>query len=141
MQDRAVAFLGGSGGFEHLQAAHRAGTGGEMIRLDAHALQDVDEEVRQWVVALAVKDEVLAMLEAAAREEDWQVGGDMGVRVAEIAAVEHHRAVEQGLVALFVRLQGVEETGEQLHVLGIDPFEIGQLCGAATVVREVVVAV
>jgi len=44
----------------------------------------------------AVEEQVLAVLEAATGEDDRQIGGDMGVGIAEVAAVEHHGAVEQG---------------------------------------------
>src|SRR6266508_6171362 len=101
-----------SGKSRHLQPAHRAGTGGELVGFDPEALQHADEEVRQWVVTLAVEREMLAVLETAAGKQRGQVRGDVRVRVAEVRAVKNHRAVEQGVAAFLARLQFGEEMVE-----------------------------
>ena len=54
----------------HFQAAHRCGGGGEGVGFDAEALQHRDEEVRQRVIPLGIKTEMLPVLEAAAGEEN-----------------------------------------------------------------------
>ena len=59
------------------QTAHGAGGGGEAVGFDAELLEHGDVEVRQRVVVLGIEGEVLAVPEAAAGEEDGQVGGDV----------------------------------------------------------------
>jgi hypothetical protein len=64
-------------GSRDFQPAHGAGGGGEAIGFDAELLEHGDVEVRQRIVALGVEGGVLAVPEAAAGEEDRQVGGDL----------------------------------------------------------------
>src|SRR5262249_39908881 len=84
----------------HLQPAEGAAAGGELVRLDAQALEHGDEQVRQRVVLLLVEGEVLAVAEAAAREQDGEVVVGVRVGAAHAGAVQHHRPVQQRLVAL-----------------------------------------
>ena len=65
-------------------------------------MQHGEEHIRQRIVPLAVEREVLAVAEAAAGQDRRQVEAGVRVGVAEVGAVEHHRAVEQRL-PLFVR--------------------------------------
>ena len=82
------------------------------------------------------------MLEAAAREENRQVCRHVGVRIAHVAAVEHHRSVQKRLVS-FVTSPSARRTAlrQKLHVLTVDPLQLGHLLAALAVVREVVVAI
>ena len=67
------------------------------VVLDPHPLEHRDEQVRQRIVVFAVEREVLAVPEAAAGEERRQVRRRVRVGVAEVGAVQDHRAVEQRL--------------------------------------------
>src|SRR5690242_17539491 len=112
-----------------------------MVRLDAEALENVDEKVGQRVVALAIEDEMPAVLEAAAREQNGQVGRHMRIRVTEVAAVEHHGAIQQGFAALSMRFQISEETCQQLHMFAIDHLKLRQFLRISAMMREVMIAV
>ena len=74
---------------EHARAA------AEAIRLDAHLVQHADEEVGQRLVVLAVEGDVTGVAEAAAGEQDRQVVAGVRRGVPQVAAVEHHRLIEQ----------------------------------------------
>src|SRR5690349_1701095 len=111
--------LGALSGFDHLQAAHGAGAGSEMVGFDPEPLEDVYKEVWQWIVSVAVEDQMLAMPETAARKEDGQIGRHVGIRVAEVAAIEYHRAVQQGFIALSLRFQVREEACQQFHMFTV----------------------
>src|SRR5882724_6449674 len=52
-----------------IQSAHGPGRGGEFVRLEGHALQHRDEEIRERVIMLCVESKVLSVLKATAREE------------------------------------------------------------------------
>ena len=81
------------------------------------------------------------MLEAAAHEQGRQVRRRMGAGVAEIAAVQDHRAVQQGLAVFLGGLQVGHQLGEQRHVHAVDLLELLELLGGAAVVRKAVVTV
>src|SRR5215475_13763051 len=119
----------------HLQSLHRAGAGSESVRFNAEPLQHADEEVRQRIVALAVESEVLALFEAAAGEESGKVRGDVRVRIAEVRAVQRHRAVEQRVDAFMTGLQFGEEMIEQLHMRLINHFKLPKLIRRFSMVR------
>src|SRR5262245_49229094 len=70
------------------QAGQRARASAELVRLDAQPLQHADEEVAQGRVLL-VESEVLAVLEAAAGEQDGEVLDGVAAAVAEVAAQEN----------------------------------------------------
>src|SRR5262249_26163921 len=75
--------------------AQRTGARAEAVDIDAGALQHADEEIGQRRRIGAFEGEMLAVAEAAAREEDGQVARRMAARVAEVAREEHAGAVEQ----------------------------------------------
>ena len=84
----------------HLQPFHRPGAAGELVTFNAQPLQHRDEQIRQRIVVGFVESEVLAVFESAAGQQHRQVVIVVVVAVAEIAAVEDLRAVEQRGVAL-----------------------------------------
>lgn len=49
---------------DKLQSLHCSGGGCEMIRLDAHLLEDADEEIGERIVVTAVEGDMLPVLEA-----------------------------------------------------------------------------
>ena len=75
--------------------------------LDPHPLEHRDEQVRQRIIAAAVEGQVLAVPEAAAGEERRQVRRRVRVGVAEVGAVQDHRAVQQRLAAFPGGLQAL----------------------------------
>jgi hypothetical protein len=115
-----------SGRSRHFQPAHGAGGGGEAVGFDAELLEHGDVEVRQRVVALGVEGEVLAVPEAAADEEDGQVGGDDGSRRPGKGELD------QMIVGLLSRNQRPDECeclglflaggGQVVHVLEVEPL-------------------
>ncbi len=50
---------------DQVQAAHRPGRRGELIRIDTHALEHGNEEVRQRVIVLGVEHMVLTMIKTS----------------------------------------------------------------------------
>ena len=85
-----------------LQPLQRSLAGTERRDLQAESLKHGHIEVAQGSVVFSIKGQVLAVLEAAARQEDGQVGGFVRVGIAQVAAEQDHRAVEQRL-AFFLR--------------------------------------
>ena len=127
-------------GSRDIQAAHGSGGGGEAVGFDAELLEHGDVEVRQRVVALGVEGEVLAVPEAAAGEDDGQVGGDVAVGVAHVAAVEDHGAVDERLAVFRGGAEVGDELVEEAHVLVVDALELGDFLRVFPVVGQVVVA-
>ena len=56
-------------------------------------------------IIVAPEGNMLAMLEASAGEQNWQVRIVVNVRITHAAAVEHHGAVKQPLAILFLACQ------------------------------------
>ena len=78
-----------------LKPVDRAGAGAERVGLHAELLQHADEQLGQRRVVLDVAGDVLAVLVAAAGEQDRQVGRAVAAGVAEVAADQHLRGIEQ----------------------------------------------
>src|SRR2546421_372341 len=95
------------------QPAHRTGSGREPVRFKPHSLQHADEQVGQWVVPGPVEGQMLTVLESTAGENHWHVCGGVLVRVAKIAAVEHHASIEKRSIAIPSSLQLAEHLGKQ----------------------------
>src|SRR5688572_25288957 len=81
---RHVGLQTRASGLSHLQPAHRARAGRELVRLQSHALQHRDEEIRQWIIVLRIEREMLAVLEAATCKNGRHVRGHVRVRIAEV---------------------------------------------------------
>ena len=64
------------------------------------------------------------MPESAAGEERRQVRRRVRIRVAEVGAVQDHRAVQQRRAVFPGGLQALEQVGEQLHVPFVDGLEL-----------------
>ena len=78
---------------------------------------------------------------AVAGEEDGQIVVIVAVAVADAAAVDEHRAIEERRFALADRLEPGEEVGELLDVKAVDLLELPRASpGLPAVVREVVVS-
>lgn len=74
---------------------------------------------------LGVEGEALSVPEAAAGEDDGQVGGDVAVGVAHGAAVEDHGAVDERLAVLRGGAEVGDELIEEAHVFVVDALELG----------------
>src|SRR4051794_16878126 len=103
-----------------IEATHGAGGRGELVGLQAEALQHRDEEIWQRIIVLGVEGEMLAMLETAASEESGEIRGYVGVGISKIGTVENHGAVEERLAIFAHVLQIGEKIGQELHVPFID---------------------
>ena len=86
----------------HFQAGEASAAAGEGVRLNPHALHHAHEQIAERSVVVALEGEMLAMLESPAGEQNGQVGIVVNVRIAHVAAVEHHGAVKQPLAILFL---------------------------------------
>jgi hypothetical protein len=119
-----------------------ASVAAKVVSLDTEVLQHGDEEIAEGFVLHGVEGEVLAMFEAAAGEENGQVGAVVDVRIAEVAAVEDHRLIQQAC-AIGGRCGG--ESGEEIaqvtHLLEVHFFEFGELFLRLAVVAEIVVTI
>ena len=60
--------------------------------------------------------------------------------VAQVAAEEHHRPVEQAVALLLRLLQLGQEVAQGLHLFQFERLELGDLARVLAVVRQVVMA-
>src|SRR5262249_44647929 len=67
----------------------------ETVQLDAHLLHHADEQVRQWLVVLAVEGDMAGVLEPSSGQHDRQVVARVGGGVPKVAGVQHHCLIEQ----------------------------------------------
>jgi hypothetical protein len=109
------------------------------VGLDAHILQHGNEEVAERLVVIPLEGEVLAVLKAAAGEEDGKVGVVVDVGISKVAAVEDHGAVEEALSAFLFVGEVADEFPKKCHVLAVGGFELLHLFLLLPVVAEVVV--
>src|SRR6185436_18153085 len=93
-----------------LQSRQRSRARPKLVRFDAQALEHADVEIAQGRRVLWLEGEMLAVLETTTGEENRQVLRGMAAAVAEVAAQENGRAVEQ-IRAVLLRLL---EPGEQV---------------------------
>ena len=70
----------------NFQSRKRPRARSKLVRCDAEALEHVHEEVAQGLRVFRIEVKMLAMLEAAASEEDGQVLCGMAAAIAEVAA-------------------------------------------------------
>ena len=138
---RAPPLRSGRGNSCQLQSAHRAGGRGELVGFDAHALEHRNVEVGQRVIVGLAECVMLAMPETAARKNRGHIETRVGVGVAEVGTVKHHRAIEERVFGFAHGFQVGEQFGEELHVPLVDGGELGAFLLGFSVVREVVVTV
>ncbi len=112
----------------------------ELIRLDSQTLEHADEQIRQRIIPLSVKDQMLAVLESAAGEQDRQVVVAMGVGVAHARSLQNRGLFEERAAAVGAGLQRAEKLAEDpelslFHLAqGFDYF------GTAAMVCQIVMA-
>jgi hypothetical protein len=104
-------------------------------------LEHGNEEIAERFVVIAFEGVVLAVLEAAASEQNGEVGVVVLVRIAHVAAEENHRAVEEAGVVFVLRGEALDEFAIEHHLLAVSVFELFHLFGRLTVMAEAVVAV
>src|SRR5689334_16625194 len=83
---------------------------------------------------------MLAVLEAAASEEHGQVPDGMAAAVAEVAAEEDRRAIEQAAAILLRLLELREQVAHGLHRLHLHDFELLEFTRVLAVMRQIVMA-
>ena len=125
----------GTSGFQPRQCP---GARSELVGLDAEPLQHADVKIAQRWRVLRIEREMLPVLEAAACEQHWQILRRVIAGVAQIAAEEDHRPIEQRLSLLLGLLQLREELGDDLHFFEFDLFELLDLAGVLPVMRQIV---
>src|SRR4051812_49406049 len=81
------------------QPGQSPGAAAEHVGLDAHALKHAHEEIAKGRVIGLIEGQMLAVPEAAAGQQDRHVLDAVLAGVAQVAAEEDHRPVEQALVA------------------------------------------
>ena len=113
--------------------------GRKCVRFDAHVVQHADEEVGQRRVLSLVVCDVASVLVVAARQEDWQVSRVVGVCVAEIAAEQHCRVVEQRLAILPRFFQLIEQITEATYECCFDLHELRDSGRVLAMMRQGVV--
>src|SRR5207244_910120 len=89
-------------------------------------------------VVPAVVAEVATVPEAAAGEEDRQVGVVVRRRVAEVAGVEDHGTSQEIVLAFAALLELSQELAEDADLGFLDQGQLLQLAGLLTVVRSIV---
>src|SRR5262249_38221304 len=133
---------GGKTSSGQLQSRQRSRAHREAIGFDAEPLEQREVEIAQRDAFPRLRriGLVLTVLEAAAGEDDRQVGVDVRIPVADAAAMEDHRAVqERAAVRLFNRSQLVEEMGELLHLVQLDLHEQVDILLKLPMVRQRVI--
>src|SRR3954469_2307372 len=86
----------------------------ELLLLEIHLRQQADEEVgHRRVLRRANVLAALVLAAATTRDEDRKVGVIVLIAVAEAAAVEDERMIQQGAVAVGRLLQLVQEVREE----------------------------
>ena len=111
----------------------------QAIRRNTHSVKHGEIEV---IERLRFDLEMPARLDGAtslASHDDRQVVMIVTVAVADSAAVDDHRTVEQRARAFWNRLEFAEQIGKLLDMESIDDLELLVLLGIASVVREVMV--
>src|SRR5205085_10158586 len=76
-------------GLRKVQTTHRSCRRSKFIRFKTHALQHRYEQIRERIIAISIKCQMLAMFETAARKNGRQVCRNVRVGVAEIRAVNN----------------------------------------------------
>ena len=66
-----------------------------------------------------------------ARHDNRQAIVVVSIAIGNTAAVDDHRMVEQGPVAVIRGAELVQEAGEKLHVVDVDPGQLGKGLGPA----------
>ena len=124
---------------ERLQRDRARGVAEQLVRMHAGPLQHRQKQVVHRRVLRVPQD--LAALDAAraADQDERQVDVRVLVRVADAAAVEHERVVQQVAVAVGGRLQRLEEVGGQADVVLVDLVALLELQRVVLVVRHRVV--
>src|SRR4051812_14671824 len=113
---RVMSPLPSAGRFQARQGPRRRA---ELVHTDAQPLQHAHVQVAQGWRVLGVELQVTAVLEPAAGHQDRQVLDRVAAPVAQVAAEEDGRPVEQGR-ALLLRLPELrEQVAEGLHRLGL----------------------
>ena len=82
----------------HFQSANGPGARSERVDFQAEPLQHRHVDIAQRRIVALIERQVLPVFEAAAGQQDRQVSGVVAAGVAQVAAEQHHRAVEQGFV-------------------------------------------
>src|SRR5688500_197302 len=113
---------------DYIRAAsdsERLGAVADLVHRRAHLVEYGEQQVRHRRVRCVADVAVtLQPSRRAADEHDRQRVVVVLVAVAQAAAVQHHRVVEQVAVAVGRRLQPLEEVGEHLHVVAVDDREL-----------------
>ena len=123
-----------------LQARERPRAGTESIRVDAEALEHRDIEVGQGRRLIWIEGEVLAVSEPAAGQKHRQIPRRVAAGVAEVAAEEHHGAIEQA-GALLARVFELGKEGAQgPQLFQLDRPELRDFGWFLAVVRQIVMA-
>ena len=111
-----------------------------MVRFDTHPLEHAHKEIAQRWVVILVEGQMLTMLEASASQQNRHIFDTMPPCVAQVAAEENGRPVEQ----TFTVLPGLSELCQKgpqcFHFFQLKNFELSNLDGILTVVRQVMMS-
>ena len=105
----------------------------ELVDPDARLVEQAHQQVRHRHVVRRREREVASALQPAgssARDHQRQVDVQMHVRIAHRAAVEQDAVVEQVAVAVRRRAQLLEEVGEQLRLIRVEPRDTSRAAPA-----------
>ena len=93
----------------HFQTGQRTGTGGETVLFEPQSLKNAHEQVRQWIIILLVKGQVLAMSEAATGKDDRHVAITVTGGISQIARQEDRCLIEQTRTVFLDRCEVPQE--------------------------------
>ena len=117
-----------------------SGAVAEAFFFDADALEQREEEVRHWNLSFVL--DVSAGVEqttASAGQDHRQILVAVAVGVAQRAAVDDHRVVEQRPLPVLNRVEFGQEVSELLHHVLIDFLQVGDLLGVVAVYATLLV--
>ncbi len=123
-----------------LQSPHCAGGGCELIGLHAEPLEHGNKEIRERIVLLLIKPEMLAVTEAAPGKEHGKVCREVAAGAAEVGAKQDLGLIEQRGRTIGTCFQRSEKIEERRERGAFNKLELAQHVGVFAVVRKPVVA-
>jgi hydrogenase nickel incorporation protein HypB len=122
----------------HLQPADGRPTGREGAGLDPHPLEHRNVEIRERIVVVRVKREVLTVAEASSSEEDREVDVAVTVGAPHAGPVENLGPVEEGFGTLVRLGQGGEEAVQRIELALLVALQLGDDLGTVAVMSDIV---
>ena len=87
-------------------------------------MQHADKDIAQRCVVMRVKSQMLSVAKPTPREDDGEVEVVVDVGISHVAAIEHHRVVQQAAVSFLNLLEIPKQFPKQFHLCDFDLFQL-----------------